>query len=164
MLMDEDIGPSGTETRCEVCGHEQNRVSEARDERPYVELYVHAGSSTGTNRGELIERLHRLEENGQIRQCSVFVHRRRQTDESSSLTQLLSRYDRFREWAERNGRELIGLGERTVRSVLTGTTNTRREFPPVLLAEYTDGDLQFVAPSCDGTTSTSVSERIDAYA
>jgi hypothetical protein len=47
--------------------------------------------------------------------------------------------------------------------VLTGTTVTGIAFPRMVLAEYRNGSLTFVAPAADDSKTVTVQDRLDEY-
>lgn len=67
--------------------------------------------------------------------------------------------DRYRDWARYNGvtfRSLVDLDGADESGLLSDALS----LPPVVLAEYHDGDLRFVAPCTDRDTVYTVLDRI----
>jgi hypothetical protein len=140
----------------------------ARDP-PRVELFLRSlAPARGREQQErIVERLHALDDEGLLRGfevvlCGDCVCPRAATASTEPGRRLLDRYEAFDAWAERTGRELTGFEVRDTRSILTGTTTTGVVFPRVVLAEYRDGELAFVAPSRDAEV-TSVPDRLSTY-
>ena len=139
-------------------------------DRPRIELFLRSlAPATGREGQErIVERLRTLDEEGVIRDfevvlCGECVCPRAATAETGPGERLLNSYDAFEGWADDRGRELSGFERRDTKSILTGTTVTGIVFPRVVLAEYRDGALTFVAPSAADTEKTSVSDRLSAY-
>jgi len=138
--------------------------------RPRIELFLRslAPATSREQQERIVERLRTLDEENVIRGfevvvCGDCVCPRAATADTEPGERLLNSYEAFEAWAEDRDRELSGFERRDTRSILTGTTVTGIVFPRVVLAEYRDGDLAFVAPSADGTEETSVSDRLSAY-
>lgn len=140
------------------------------DERPRVELYVRSLAPTNgrTEQERTVDRLRSLDDRGEIkgvdiRLCGDCVCPSLNTATTDVGELLLDRYSTFQGWAEQAGRELTGFERQQTESLLTGTTVTGISFPKLTLAEFRGGSLTFVAPSADGDSHTSVSERVDTY-
>lgn len=74
---------------------------------------------------------------------------------------LLNRVADFEEWATRHDRPLATpIERRSVSSAFTGEDYDALVLPELLLAEYEDGALRFVAPSGTGEASVSVQDRL----
>ncbi|WP_246985302.1 HTH domain-containing protein [Halorientalis marina] len=139
-------------------------------DRPRIELFLRSlAPATGRDGQErIVERLRTLDEENVVRDfevvlCGECVCPQAATAETEPGERLLTSYEAFEAWADDRDRELSGFEQRDTKSILTGTTVTGIVFPRVVLAEYRDGDLTFVAPSADDTEKTSVSDRLSAY-
>lgn len=137
---------------------------------PRIEVYVRSLAPTATRdkQERIVGRLQSLEDEGRIKAvdytlCGECVCPSLNTAETDIAQLLLDRYEAFGEWADDAGRDLVGFEERDTESLLTGTTVTGIVFPRMVLAEYRNGDLAFVAPSTNGVEQTSVGDRIGVY-
>lgn len=137
---------------------------------PRVELYLRSLAPTVGREGQerVVERLRALDDADEIAGVEVTLSGecicpRSATAETDPGRQLLDRYDAFERWADERDRELVGFTERDTQSRVTGTTVTGIVFPRVVLAEFRNGALAFVAPSTDEDERTSVADRLDAY-
>jgi hypothetical protein len=72
---------------------------------------------------------------------------------------LADRLEAFRRWADENGASFGPFFRPNTVCRLTGETCTRVDLPTVVLAEYRDGDLAFVAPCRLGDRYYSVLDR-----
>jgi hypothetical protein len=131
---------------------------------PTVELHVRSLSPTaaGGRVRKVVGRLAALDDGGCLDGYAVRVTGgelpttpRVPTDTGAALRR---RLDRCRAWADERGAELVGVRERE--------TPAGRELvlPALLLAEYRDGDLAYVAPHDDGERVRTVADRLDALA
>ena len=139
-------------------------------EPPRLELYLRSlAPATGRDQQDrVVRRLHDLDGDGRIkgfdvRLCGDCVCPRAETARTDPGRRLLRRYERFAEWAEEAGYDLTGFERREVDSVLTGTTVTGIAFPRMVLAEYRNGSLTFVAPAADDSKTVTVQDRLDEY-
>lgn len=139
------------------------------DGRPRIELYLRSlAPAQGRRQQEtVVERLRALDTDDRIRGfdvvlCGECVCPQSATAETDPGRRLLDSYERFADWADRTDRELVGFSRRDTTSLLTGTEVTGIVFPRVVLAEYRDGALSYVAPSA-GDEQTSVRERLETY-
>lgn len=139
------------------------------DRRPRVEVFLRSlAPQTGRESQErVVGRLQELEAAGRIRGfeavvCGECVCPRSATAQTGPGKRLLDHYEAFERWAEETGRELVGFAERDTKSLLTGSDITGIVFPRMVLAEYRDGELAFVAPS-RGDEQTTVTDRLVAY-
>ncbi len=137
---------------------------------PRVELYVRslAPAETRGQQEEIVEELQSLEAAGrlagfEIALCGECVCPESSTADTAVGRRLLRRHEAFEQWAETADRELVGFRKRDTESLLTGTTVTGIVFPRMVLAEYRDGQLHFVAPSRDGNAQTAVRDRLETY-
>lgn len=139
-------------------------------EPPRLELYLRSlAPPTGRDQQDkVIRRLYDLDDDGRIkgfdvRLCGDCVCPRAETARTDPGRRLLRRYERFEEWADEAGYDLAGFEHREVESVLTGTTVTGIAFPRMVLAEYRNGSLTFVAPAADDSETVAVRDRLDEY-
>jgi hypothetical protein len=137
---------------------------------PRVKLYVRSLAPTDVRdeQERIVGLLRSLDDEGKIKGvdftlCGDCVCPSLQTASTDIGELLLGRYDDFEQWAAEHDRELVGFEKRDTESLLTGTTVTGVVFPRLTLAEYREGTLTFVAPSTDGTTQTSVGDRLETY-
>jgi hypothetical protein len=153
-----------------VSTHDHQTETDARESPPRVELYVRSlePSEARDEQERVIERLRELDDEGRIRAaetvlCGECVCPMSAGSDGDIGSHLLRRYEAFKDWATNHGRTLAGFEERHTESVLTGTTLTELVFPRLTLAEYRDGRLSYVAPSTDGTETTTVADRLETY-
>lgn len=140
------------------------------EEPPRIELYLRslAPDTARDEQDRVVERLRRLDERGCLRSVDVYVTgtgvcgstAAAETDPGQFL---LGRIDRFESWADEQDRSLCGFDKQCVDSSLIGETVTGITVPRIVLAEYVDGDLEFVAPS-RGSAVTTVADRLDQLA
>jgi len=137
---------------------------------PRVELYLRSLAPTETREHQeaVVETLQSLEADGrlagfEVALCGECVCPESSTADTAVGRRLLRRYEAFEEWADERDRELVGFRERDTESLLTETTVTGIVFPQMVLAEYCEGRLDFVAPSRDGTDQTTVRDRLETY-
>jgi len=137
---------------------------------PRVELYVRSLAPTDIRdrQESVIERLDELADAGRIDEfevvlCGDCVCRSLATASTDVGQRLLDRHRSFEQWAAEVDRHLVGFAERDTGSALTGADITGISFPRLALAEYRGGELAYVAPSRNGTESTTVLERLDQY-
>jgi hypothetical protein len=137
---------------------------------PRIELYVRSLAPTDIRDQQeaVLERLEGLDTNDMITGFEVVVCG--ETVCPSSVTaqteigqRLLARHRAAKQWAEENDRELVGFEKHGTNTTIAGTTVTGVSFPRMLLFEFRDSSLSFVAPSTAGSETTSVCERLDAY-
>lgn len=139
-------------------------------DQPRLELFLRslAPFDARDQQERIIDTLESLSEAGRVKEFRAHV-----CGESLSPTSapartevgqhLLDRYEAFRDWARTHDRELVGFTERSTTSLVTDTTTTEIVLPQIVLAEYHDGDLTYVAPSSNGADTTSVADRLDIY-
>lgn len=140
------------------------------DGGPRVEVYLRSLAPT-TARDEqerVLARLERLEARGDVagysvELCGECVCRSSVAARSTVGRRLLERYEQFAAWAAERDRELVGFDRLDTTSLLTGTEVTGVVFPRLTVAEFRDGELDFVAPSTNGTATTTVLERLERY-
>lgn len=135
-----------------------------------LELYVRSLSPGGARpqQAAVIDRLERLETEHATVDVTVTVWGKEiGTTTPAARTDagqfILERVSEFREWARERGRSIDSFFEtREVHSSITGEEYTALVLPVMTLAEYHDGSLRFVAPSANGETVYTVSDRVDA--
>jgi hypothetical protein len=136
---------------------------------PRIELYVRSLSPLGANQYQerLVDRLHRLAEQGAISGFSVTVWGGGLgIDTAMARTErgrrIRKRIAAFRQWARTENVSLESLERREVsKHLLTEETVTVLDFPVMMMAEYADEELLYVTPfSVDGAVRT-VSDRLD---
>ena len=139
------------------------------DRPPRAELFLRSLAPTDARdqQERVVERLRTLEAEGRVgtldvRLCGECVCPESVTAETEPGRRLLDRHEAFRRWADDRDRELVGFERRDTESLLTGTRVTGIVFPRIVLAEYRDGDLTYVAPSRTEQERTSVTDRLDA--
>jgi hypothetical protein len=138
-------------------------------EPPRVELWVRTLYQSGVEQRQeaVFRRLERLTEREAIDSFEVHMAGEKVGIASAAARTAVGRraldeFEQFRGWAERNDRSLDRFFEiRTVDSAFTGERYQALSFPAITLAEYVDGELRHVAPHTDGSTSTTVSDRLD---
>jgi len=138
--------------------------------RPRVELYLRslAPETARDEQDRVVERLRRLDERDCVRSVDINVTGTGVCESTAAAETdpgrfLLDRIDRFESWADAQDRTLCGFRRQCVDSSLVGDTVTGITFPRIALAEFVDGDLQFVAPS-KGSAVTTVPDRLDELA
>lgn len=133
-----------------------------------AELYVRSlrPRATYDRQRRAIARLDSLAENGSIAGYDVLVTGRAiPPSPADAVTEfgsyLLNRVADFEKWATRHDRPLATpIERRSVSSTFTGENYDALILPEILLAEYEDGALRFVAPSGTGEASVSVQDRL----
>lgn len=133
-----------------------------------VELYVRslAPASSHSCQESVLERLEWLASRGHVADFEVHVWGSRFDPSGASARTVAGRFVRerlatFTEWADRNGLSIrTFFDERPVRSSVTGEDYTAVVLPTMTLAEYVDGELEFVAPCSDGETVHTVEDRL----
>lgn len=136
-----------------------------------VELYVRSLLPRGAHERQerVIERLERLEAANVVASFEVEVWGTRVGPSTAAARTgagraARERLETFVEWAQANDRSLRPCFEtHAVASAFTETAYTAIEFPLLTLVEYEDDDIRHVAPSTDGTTTYSVSDRLQAF-
>lgn len=134
-----------------------------------VELFVRSLAPNGTRASQesVVERLQRLAAAGAV-ELSVHVTGGRvcpNTAVASTETGqfLLDSIDSFEMWADEHGRTLEPCFEYHVdETAIDGSDCSGIEFPALAMAEYDAAGLRFVAPSGDGTSTTTVRDRLDS--
>lgn len=137
---------------------------------PTVELYVRslAPRAARDRLERVVARLEELEADGRVGDVSVRVTGKAiPATPAETVTDygafLCNRVAVFQEWAHRTGRSLDSRFERrSVHSQFTGDDYDALVWPELVLAEYVDGDLRFVAPCAAGEEATTVEERLTA--
>lgn len=133
-----------------------------------LELFVRSLCPEGCKPQQetLVDWLDELESRGVIDEYEVYVWGKRVALSAERGTEAaeraLSTYRMFTEWAEENGRSVRSFfQEESVESDLTGESYRAVVFPTVILAEYVDGELLFVAPSTDGERICTPIDRLE---
>lgn len=142
----------------------------SRDAVLELELYVRSLAPGGSHEylDTVVARAVDLEDRGVIDGFTVDVWGSRVALEGPLATTdaanaVLERVERFRAWADRSGTSLESFFEtREVASAFTEESYPTVTLPSVVLAEYEDDDLRFVAPCRDGGTVHSVDDRLTA--
>lgn len=142
-----------------------------RSERVRIELAVRTLSPEGTGgrQARIVERLGELEAAGAIDEFSVQVWGKRvgldtvdaETDHAREVVETV---DSFREWADRNDLSVGTFFEtRRVDNRITDDSYTALELPSMAMAEYRDGDLEWVSPCLDPETGATypVHDRVE---
>jgi len=144
--------------------------NQATDDPPRVELYVRSLAPTDIRdkQEQVLERLKRLDADDSIANfevvvCGETVCPSSVTAETEIGQRLLARHRTAKQWAGDTERELIGFDQHETNTTIAGTTVTGVSFPRMLLFEFRAGSLSFVAPSRNGTDTTSVPDRLDSY-
>lgn len=135
-----------------------------------VELYVRslAPRAGGGRLERTVRRLAELDDRDDLAEYQVYVTGKTvPPSPAAAVTEfgvfLHNRVAVFQEWADRTGRSLDCCFERrSVESRFTGERHDAIAVPELLLAEYEDGDLRFVAPCRDGETQVTVADRLTA--
>ena len=137
-----------------------------------MELYVRslAPRAAHDQQEALVERLETLDSREHIADYTVHVWGSR-LDPSSAVARtgdgqfVRERVQTFRNWAAENG---LSTGsffeEEPVESSITGEEYTVLTLPTAALAEYVDGELEFVAPCTNGETVYTISDRLEELA
>lgn len=133
------------------------------DSTPTVELYVRtlAPRAARDRLERVVARLESLESADAIGEFSVRVTGKAiPATPAETVTDygafLCNRVAVFQEWADRSGNSIAARFERrSVHSQFTGEDYNAIVWPDLVLAEYVEGDLRFVAPcEADGETVT----------
>lgn len=138
------------------------------DSTPTVELYVRtlAPRAVRDRLERIVARLEDLESADAIGEFSVRVTGKAiPATPAGTVTDygafLCNRVAVFHEWADRTGRSIERCFERrSVHSQFTGDDYDAIVWPELLLAEYVDRDLRFVAPCRDDGETVTIEERL----
>ena len=137
---------------------------------PRIELYVRSLSPTDIRetQEQVIEQLTSLKTDGHIEEFEVVVTGTcvcpsSITAETAVGQRLLDRYETVEDWATEHDRELVGFEHREAKSTFLETQLSGISFPRMLLVEVRDGAVHHVAPSKNGTETTSVQDRLETY-
>lgn len=134
-----------------------------------MELFVRslAPRACHDRQESLVERLGTLAAEGQVRDYAVHVWGSR-VDLSSAAVEtetgrfLRDRVEAFRTWRADNGLSTAPFfEEESVESTLAGEAYSAVTLPAATLAEYVDGELDFVTPCTDGDSVLTVQDRIE---
>lgn len=136
-----------------------------------VELYVRSLLPRGAHERQerVIEQLERLEAEDAVASFEVEVWGNRVGPSTAAARTgagraARERLETFVEWAQANDRSLRPCFEtHAVASEFTETAYTAIEFPLMTLVEYEDNEIRHVAPCTDGTTTYTVSDRLQAF-
>jgi hypothetical protein len=137
-----------------------------------VELCVESLHPTGAvSRLEAsVDRLRELEAAGHIDEFDLVVWGDRVGITSGvagtdAAERVRERVNACMEWAEAHGRSLRPVVDvRETDNAFTGESHTAIDLPSMLLVEYEDETVSHVAPSSDGTSTRSVTDRLQALA
>jgi len=141
-------------------------------DRPRLELFVRSLAPTvGREKQErVVRRLRELDDGDRIEGfdlviCGDCVCPSAETARTEPGQRLLGRFEDFDDWAAGEDRDLVGFERREIESMLASSRGpvTGVVFPRMVLAEYRDGSLTFVAPSSNGVDQTSVVDRLEQY-
>lgn len=144
----------------------------SRGEPARVELCVESLHPTGavSRLERSVERLRELEAAGRIDEFDLVVW----GDSLGTTTAVADtevaersreRIDACTAWAEEHGRSFRPvLDVRDVDNAFTGESHTVVDLPSMLLVEYEGDAVSHVAPSSDGTSTQSVTDRLAALA
>jgi hypothetical protein len=133
-----------------------------------LELYVRslAPRASHDRQEEVVTQLEQLETEGQIREYEVHVWGSR-VDLSSRAAEtdtgrfVRERVESFTKWTANNGLSTEPFFEaESVDCSITGEEFDAVTLPKATLAEYVDGELDFVTPCTDGETVLSVTDRL----
>lgn len=137
--------------------------------RKSVELWMRsfAPAAAGPNHERALTLLEELETRESVGSVSVHVwgaaFERSDRRRVPQLERIARRLDAFETWATRTGRDLEPFFRtRHVESAFTGDSATVCRLPTLALAEYRDGTLAHVAPSCDGDRTVAVLDRLES--
>lgn len=138
--------------------------------KPRLELYLRSLAPTKTrdSQEQILRQVQRLDDQDRISGfevvlCGECVCPSLKSAETEVGQRLLRRYDEFERWAEQHERDLVAFQQRNRKSMLTDTSITGVKFPRITIAEYRDGELDFVAPSSNGTEETNVTDLLETY-
>jgi hypothetical protein len=142
------------------------------DGTPTIELYARSlAPRAARDRLESVaERLDDLEAAGAIETYSVRVTGKAiPATPADTVTDygafLCNRVAVFQEWAHQTGHSIDRqFDRRAVHSEFTGADYDAIVWPELVLAEYLDGELRFVAPCLDDGDSITVEDRLEAVA
>ena len=137
-----------------------------------VELCVESLHPTGVvSRLEAsIDRLRELEAAGHVDEFDLVVWGDRVGIRSGvagtdAAERVRERVNACMEWAEEHGRSLRPVFDVCeTDNAFTGESHTAIDLPSMLLVEYEDETVSHVAPSSDGTSTRSVTDRLQALA
>jgi DNA-binding Lrp family transcriptional regulator len=136
---------------------------------PRIELYVRSLLPDGAHGRQeaVIERLERLESNGDIEGFSVIVWGKQIAPESAGAhteegEYILNRVAEFKQWALSNNVSLESFYQRqNVENETSERTYDAMVLPVMGLAEYQDGELCHVAPCTKGDDVNTITDRLD---
>ena len=133
-----------------------------------LELYVRslAPRAAHDRQEDVVARLERLATRGRVAEYAVHVWGSR-IDLASTAAEtdagrfVRERVEAFTDWTADNGLSTEPFfEEESVDSSLTGEEYTAVTLPTATLAEYVDGELDFVTPCTDGDTVLGVEDRL----
>lgn len=131
-----------------------------------VELWVRSFAPTEhtARRKRVMDRLETLVEAGDLDDVTVRVWGDEiavEGDQPAAAREILTRVERFEEWADAADAELGRAFERRrVECSFTERTCVSQRLPAMALAEFADGDLQCVTPHRREGAQVSVPERV----
>lgn len=134
-----------------------------------MELFVRslAPRASHDRQESLVERLEALAAAGEVGDYTVRVWGSRVDLSSAAVETGVGRFVRervetFRSWRADNGLSTRPFfQEESVESTITDEDYTAVTLPTATLAEYVDGELDFVTPCTDGDTVLTVGDRIE---
>lgn len=140
------------------------------DSTPTVELYVRtlAPRAARDRLERVVARLEALESADTVGKFSVRVTGKAiPATPAETVTDygafLCNRVAVFKEWARRGGHSIDARFERrSVHSQFTGEDYDAIVWPDLVLAEYVDGDLRFVAPCEADDETVTIEDRLQA--
>lgn len=135
-----------------------------------VHLFVRSLSPSGARDrpSTIVDRLEKLVDEGHISEFHVSVWGNEVELATSATTHgdgqmILEHVAAFRSWADDRRVTLEGFQQREV-TTLTGETHAVLTLPVIVLAEYTNGELSWVAPFSDDGRIRTVDDRLAALA
>ncbi|WP_336325567.1 HTH domain-containing protein [Halovenus sp. HT40] len=142
----------------------------ATNDPPRVELYVRSLAPTDIRdkQEQVLERLTHLDAddtiaNFEVVVCGETVCPSSVTAETKIGQRLLARHRMAKQWAENRNRDLVGFEQHGTDTTIAGTIVAGVSFPRMLLIEFRADSPSFVAPSRNGSETTSISDRLDFY-
>lgn len=145
---------------------------DSRGEPTRVELCVESFHPSGavSRLEESVERLRELEAAGRIDEFDLVVWGDRlgtatRVAGTDAAERVRERIRACTEWAEANGRTFRpNFDVRRTDNEFTGESYTAIDLPSMLLVEYEGNAVSHVAPSSDGTSTRSVTDRLRTLA
>lgn len=136
---------------------------------PYLELYVRSmlPDGAGDRQETLLDRLDRLEREGDIAGYNVIVWGKQIAPESAAAATdegryILNRISEFQQWALANNVSLESFSQRRqVDSEASDEPSAAIVLPVMGLAEYHGSELAHVAPCTDKDEVRTITDRLD---